>query len=238
MTNIASLLIGKANSSSFPGKNVMPLRGIPSCEYACIVSENVPISRAYCSTDSPEIAEISGKHGFKEIKRPASLATPESLTEEALIHAYENMIQDGPLDIICLFTANSPAINIDLVREGISVLEKDETYDSAFSVCEYNMFSPLRARKIERDEIKPFVDLEQFEGASSIRSSQGSVYFCDLSVQIIRARVFENMWDNPLPFRWQGSKSYPLMNTYGFDIDEKWQKTAIELWLKDNWRLK
>jgi len=238
MTNIASLLIGKANSSGFPGKNVMSIEGMPSCEYACIVSENVPISRAYCSTDSSEIAEIAGKHGFKEIKRPASLATPESLTEEALIHAYENMIQDGPLDIICLFTANSPAINIDLVRQGIELLEKDETYDSAFSVCEYNMFSPLRARKIEGDEIKPFVDLKQFEGASSIRSSQGSVYFCDLSVQIIRARVFEDIWSHPLPFRWQGSKSYPLMNTYGFDIDEKWQKAAIELWLKDNWKLK
>ena len=238
MTNIASLLIGKANSSGFPGKNVMPLRGIPSCEYGCIVSENVPISRAYCSTDSSEIAEIAGKHGFKEIKRPASLATPDSLTEDALIHAYENMIQDGPLDIICLFFANNPAINIDLVRQGIQVLEKDETYDSAFSVCEYNMFSPLRARKIVGNEIKPFVDLKQFEGASSIRSSQGSVYFCDLSVQVIRTRVFENMMTHPLPFRWQGSKSYPLMNTYGFDIDEKWQKAVIELWLKDNWKLK
>tara|TARA_B100001093_G_scaffold444032_1_gene446740 strand:- start:2070 stop:2786 length:717 start_codon:yes stop_codon:yes gene_type:complete len=238
MANIASLLIGKAKSSGFPGKNVMPLRGIPSCEYGCIVSENVPISRAYCSTDSDEIAKIASKYGFKEIKRPERLATADALTEDTLIHAYESMIQDGPLDIVCLFTGNSPAINIDLVRQGIEVLEKDETYDSAFSVCEYNMFSPLRARKIEKDEIKPFVDLKQFEGATSIRSSQGSVYFCDLSVQIIRARVFEDMWRHPLPFRWQGSKSYPLMNTYGFDIDEKWQKVVIDLWLEENWKLK
>ena len=29
-----------------------------------------------------------------------------------------------------------------------------------------------------------------------------------------------------------GKKSFPLKNSYGFDIDEEWQKTAIEVWLK------
>ena len=34
-------------------------------------------------------------------------------------------------------------------------------------------------------------------------------------------------------FSVDGEKSYPLKNSYGFDIDEEWQKTAIEkLWLK------
>ena len=31
-----------------------------------------------------------------------------------------------------------------------------------------------------------------------------------------------------------GKKSFPLKNSYGFDIDEEWQK-AIEVWLKQNW---
>ena len=32
-----------------------------------------------------------------------------------------------------------------------------------------------------------------------------------------------------------GRKSYSLINSYGFDIDESWQKVAVELWLKENW---
>jgi alanine-alpha-ketoisovalerate/valine-pyruvate aminotransferase len=97
------------------------------------------------------------------------------------------------------------------------------------------MFSPTRARRLENQVIKPFVDLAVFDNVSSIRSSQGDVYFCDLSVQVIRGAVFEDMWNGDLPFRWQGKKSYPLLNTYGFDIDEQWQKVAIENWIQENW---
>lgn len=233
---IASLLIGKEKSSGFPGKNLMEINGIPSCEYACKVSNELNIERQYVSTDSNGIANIGKNYGFKHIVRPQSLATKEALTEDALIHAYNEIIKDGEVDIIILMFANNPAISIDLIKEGINILKNDNTYDSAFSVCQYNMFSPTRARKIVNNEIEPFVDLRHFDEVSSIRSSQGDVYFCDLSVQVIRGRVFKNMWNGNLPFRWQGKKSYPLYNTYGFDIDEKWQKVAIEQWLKDNWK--
>lgn len=233
--NIGTLLIGKKNSSGFPGKNTMDVAGRPSCEYGCLVAEQLGIERRYVSTDCPDIARIAGHHNFRHIVRPDELATKEALTEDALTHAYQQMITDGPLDIIVLVFANNPAINIKLVKEGIQALEDNDDYDSAFSVCQYNMFSPIRARKVEGRTIEPFVDLSQFEEASSIRSSQGDVYFCDLSVQVIRSRAFEEMDDGKLPFKWQGKKSYALFNDYGFDIDEPWQKVAIEKWLVDNW---
>ena len=235
---VASLLIGKANSSGFPGKNVMPINGMPSCEYACIISRDCGVNRSYVSTDCDEIAKISGKYGFKHIVRPSELATSEALTEDALLHAYKEILKDGEVDIIILLFANNPAISLSLVKKGLEILKEDESYDSAFSVCKYNMFSPTRARKIVDETIMPFVPLDIFPEVSSIRSSQGDVYFCDLSVQVIRARVFEDMWNGNLPFRWQGKKSYPLKNSYGFDIDEGWQKVAIEKWLKENWHEK
>ena len=43
------------------------------------------------------------------------------------------------------------------------------------------------------------------------------------------------MNDGMQPFQWMGKKSFPLKNSYGFDIDEEWQKAAIEVWLKQNW---
>lgn len=232
---IASLLIGKANSSGYPGKNIMEINGVPSCEYACKATQSLGILRRYVSTDSGDIAKIASGYDFKHIVRPSELATSEALTEDALLHAYSEIIKDGAVDIIILLFANNPAISVKLLRQGIEVLSSDSSYDSAFSVCKYNMFSPTRARKIEGDEIKPFVDLDVFDEVSSIRSSQGDVYFCDLSVQVIRSSAFENMSEGQLPFLWQGKKSFPLMNSYGFDIDEKWQKVAIEQWLKDNW---
>lgn len=232
---IAALLIGKANSGGYPGKNVMPMLGKPSCEYACMAAEQINAHFRFVSTDSPDIAKIAKRYDFKHIMRPPELATSEALTEDALLHAYQIMKAECNFDVVVLLFANNPAISVNLINEGIELLKNDLSYDSAFSVCRYNMFSPTRARKLENGEIKPFVDLSVFEHVDSIRSSQGDVYFCDLSVQVIRSRVFEDMWDGQLPFRWQGKKSYPLMNTYGFDIDERWQKVAIEEWLREYW---
>ena len=48
------------------------------------------------------------------------------------------------------------------------------------------MFSPARARKItKQNEIKPFVKLDYLGEFNSIRDSQGSSYFCDLSIQVL-----------------------------------------------------
>ena len=67
------------------------------------------------------------------------------------------------------------------------------------------MFSPARARKIlPNGEINPFVNLESLGEISSIRDSQGSTFFCDLSIQVMKPSCFENMSEGQLPFKWQG----------------------------------
>ena len=234
---VAALIIGKKRSIGFPGKNTMKINGYPSCEYAFMASKKVNIKNVFVSTDCPIIRKIGNKYGANYIKRPKELALPDSLTEDVLVHAYKNIKKKFPADIIVLLFANNPAISTKLIKEGIKILKrKNNNYDSAFSVCKYNMFSPARARKLANNTIKPFVNLKHIKNVSSIRSSQGDVYFCDLSIQVISKWVFENMQKGMQPFQWMGRKSYPLKNTYGFDIDESWQKVAVELWLKENWK--
>jgi CMP-N-acetylneuraminic acid synthetase len=234
---IYALLIGKKNSKGYPGKNIMEINGIPSCEYGFQAAKRLGIKNIFVSTDCPVIERIGKTFSAHHIQRPENLAKPDSLTEDVLIHAYKEIlkIKEKP-EIIVLLFANNPAISIKLISEGINKLKEDKTYDSAFSVSKYNMFSPARARKIVNETINPFVSLDVIENVSSIRSSQGDVFFCDLSVQVIRNNVFENMNEGMQPFQWMGKKSYPLKNSYGFDIDEEWQKAAIEVWLKKNWK--
>lgn len=235
--NIAALLIGKKNSTGFPGKNIMKINGMPSCEYGFQAAKKLGIKNLFVSTDCPMISQIGLKYSANLIIRPEHLAKPESLTEDVLVHAYNQIIKliDKPKIIILLF-ANNPAISMELLNEGINKLMEDNDYDSAFSVCKYNMFSPTRARKIINKKIESFIPLNLIGNVNSIRSSQGDVYFCDLSVQVIRSRVFENMSDGMQPFQWMGKKSYPLFNNFGFDIDEQWQKVAIEMWLQKYWK--
>ena len=95
------------------------------------------------------------------------------------------------------------------------------------------MFSPARARKISiTGEMKPFVDLKYLDNVSSIRDSQGSCYFCDLSIQVMKPVCFEEMDKGQLPFKWQGRKSKAIETDFGFDIDTEWQYVVIEYWLK------
>ena len=187
MSNIIALLIGKANSTGMPGKNWMDVKGKAACEYGFIAGKSDErISKHFVSTDSKEIADIGSSYSYKLIQRPPDLALPESLTEDALVHAHLKIKEEINYDIMVLLFANNPAINRELLQEAITKLENDNSADSVFSVCKYNMFSPTRARKIKDGVIEPFINLNYFDEVSSIRSSQGDVYFCDLSIQVIR----------------------------------------------------
>lgn len=234
---IAGLLIGKDKSTGVPGKNFREIVGRPMCEYGFIAARAVGVNHLFVSTDSPKIAEVGARYKAVHIKRPPELAQPDSLTEDALVHAakeMEHVIGCAP-DIVCLLFANNPAIDIALMQQGIEALSADQTLDSAFSVCRYDMFSPTRARSIdEAGNIKPFAPLEAFgKPVSSIRSSQGGVYFCDLSVQVLRWRCFTHMNEGMQPFQWMGRKSKALINDFGFDVDSEWQFRVIEYWLRE-----
>ncbi len=234
--NIA-LIIGKKTSTGVPGKNIRKILGRPSVEYAFIAAKYAYLDKIYVSTDSYEIADIGLAYGAIHISRPQELTTPESLTEDVLMHAY-NFIQDDlgddvEIDTISLLFANNPAINVNLLKEAIDFTSSDVEYDSCFSVAKYDMFSPARARKVESSgEITPFIDLKYIDNVSSIRDSQGSTYFCDLSIQVMKPVCFHDMDNGQLPFKWQGKKSKAIETDFGFDIDSEWQAVVLEYWLK------
>lgn len=233
---VVSLLIGKENSKGVPGKNYRNIVGRPMCEYSYIASTELKIKNIFVSTDSPKIKAIGKKYNAKIIDRPKELAQSDSLTEDVLIHAsteIEKQLGYQP-EIVCLLFANNPAIDIELIKKGINLLQNNSTIDSAFSVCRYDMFSPIRARRIDKDGlISPAVPLTLFgDSISSIRDSQGGIYFCDLSIQVMKWRCFTNMEDGNQPFKWMGQKSKALINDFGFDVDSEWQFKVIEYWLR------
>lgn len=234
--NIA-LVIGKKNSMGVPGKNIRKIVGRPAAEYAFIAAQYSNIDRIYVSTDSDEIAEIGSKYKATHIVRPEELATPDALTEDALMHAYEFIksdIGDKKINTISLLFCNNPAIDVKKLKEAIEFVNTTNEYDSCFSVVKYDMFSPARARKLnENGEMIPFVELKHLDNVSSIRDSQGSCYFCDLSIQVMKPICFEDMDNGQLPFKWQGKKSKAIETDFGFDIDTEWQYVVIEYWLKN-----
>jgi len=236
---IAALLLGREGSIGFPGKNIYPVLGRPLMAYPLLAAKNAKtVDKVYVSTDSPKIKEIGRKYGAEIIDRPAELCTPEALGEDAFVHGYQ-VIKDSikeDIEFMVLLFCNAATIQSETIDEGVSVLRENPVYDSAITVSKYNMWSPLRARRIGEDGLlHPFVPFETFGDPKTLncdRDSQGDAWFADVSASIVRPRCLENIDEGMLPQKWMGKKIYPLKQWGGCDIDYEWQVPQVEYWLK------
>ena len=239
---IVALLIGREHSVGFPGKNVYSILGRPITEYPLLAAKNAKIvEQVYISTDSPKIKDIGRKNGVEIIDRPPELCTDSALGEDVFVHGY-HFIKDAlkrkkkEIELMVLLHCNSPTILPVTIDEGVRVLRENLYFDSAVTVSRYNMWSPLRARKIGDDGLlHPFVPFEVFGDPKTLscdRDSQGDVWFADMSVSIVRPRCLEKLSEGLLPQKWMGQHIYPLKQWGGCDVDYEWQIPLVEYWLK------
>lgn len=238
---IAALLMGRKGSLGFPGKNTYPVLGRPLGWYplnAALQSEYV--DKAYTSTDDEKVMDLARKNGVEIIERPAHLCTPQALIDYAFVHGYEEIVRregEKP-ELLVLLMCNAVTILPETIDEGIQVLRKNPDYDSAVTVSRYNMWSPLRARKISEDGLlHPFVPFETFGDPRTMncdRDSQGDAWFADMGVSVVRPRTLENIEEGLLPQKWMGQKIYPLKQEAGFDLDYEWQIHQAEWWLRQH----
>jgi hypothetical protein len=238
---IAALLIGRDGSIGFPGKNTYPVLGKPLMTYPLLAAKRAKnVDKVYSSTDSQRIKEIGREHGAEIIDRPQELATKEALGEHAFVHGYNQIKNKAntPIELIVLLFCNAATVLPETIDEGISILRAHKNYDSAVTVSKYNMWSPLRARKVGEDGLlHPFVPFEVFGDPRSLncdRDSQGDVWFADMSLSIVRPHCLENLDAGLLPQKWMGQKIYPLKQWGGCDVDYEWQIPQVEYWLKSH----
>ena len=134
--------------------------------------------------------------------------------------------------------ANAPLVTSKMINQGILKLKKNKRADSAVSTSVYNMWSPLRARKLDHNGfLKPFVPFKTFGNPKTLncdRDSQGNVYFADMSLSVVRTKCLEKLKDGLLPQKWMGKKILPIICHGGLDIDYDWQVPQISYLLKKN----
>ena len=239
---IAALLLGREGSVGFPEKNTYPILGRPLMLYPMMAAKNSKyIDEHYFSTDSESYKKIAKENAWKRIDRPAYLATKEALGEHAFQHGFQIIKDEAKkieeeIELIVLLFCNVATILAETIDEGIRVLRSNPEYDSAVTVSRYNMWSPLRARKIDENGLlKPFVPFRAFSDSKTLscdRDSQGDAWFADMGVSVVRARCLENIEKGLFPQRWMGKKIYPVKQWGGCDIDYEWQIPMVEYWLR------
>jgi hypothetical protein len=239
---ICALLLGRHGSVGFPGKNMYPVLGRPLMAYPLIAARDARrVDRTYVSTDSATLARIAAHYGATVIDRPALLAGPAALGEQAFVHGYE-VIRDSlagegaSLDLLVLLFANAATITAATIDEAITVMNATPDLDSAVTVSCYNMWSPVRARRIDADGLlQPFVPLHLFGDPATLtcdRDSQGDVWFADMGLSVVRPHCLERVEDGVLPQRWMGQRIHPIKQWGGLDVDYEWQIPLVEHWLR------
>ena len=99
----------------------------------------------------------------------------------------------------------------------------------------YNMFTPIRARRVKDGLLQPFIPLDKFNfKIDSNRQKADMVYFHDCGVSVVRPECIENYKEGLLPQKWMGHKIFPLIQQGGLDIDYKYEIPIAEGWLKEN----
>ena len=235
---IMALLIGREGSIGFPKKNIYPILKRPTMLYPLLASLNSKfVDEVYVSTDSKKIEEIAKKFGVEVIKRPPELATSESLSDDVFVHGYrhvKNKIKKE-IELVVILMCNAIMILPETIDKGIEILRTRQDADSAVTVSSYNMWNPIRARRIDKDGfLHPFVPFDKFNfKVDSNRQKQETVYFHDCGVSVVRPKCLENVEEGLLPQKWMGQKIYPLIQSGGLDIDYSYEVPLAENWLRE-----
>ena len=165
---IAAIMIGRKGSRGFPGKNTYKVLGRALCEYPLIAAKRSKfIEKIYVATDCDKIKKISSKYNVEFIDRPKKLNTNKALGDHVFEYSFNQVKKKNSkkIELVVLLFANAPTINFKLIDKGIASLKKNKYFDSAVTTSVYNMWSPLRARKLMSNGcLKPFVNFEYFVG--------------------------------------------------------------------------
>jgi CMP-N-acetylneuraminic acid synthetase len=236
---IIAVLLGRKGSKGIKDKNLMTIFGRYALDYPILAALNSKyIEKMYISSDDERIFQRAISYGFERIDRPKKLCTDEALFEDALEHAYfevKKRMGNAP-EIIVALMCNAVTVNSELIDRAIKQLKDNKDADSAVTVTRFNMYSPLRARKLnDEGYLQPFVPFDSYGDTTKLscdRNSQGDCFFADMSHSVVRSRCLENLKEGMLPQRWMGQKILPVYNNMGCDIDEPWQLDMSIRWLK------
>ena len=136
--NIVCIIPARGNSKEIIDKNIINFCGKPLIAWSieqALASNH--ITNVYVSSDSDKILNISIEYGAKEIKRPDILAQDESSSEEALVHAINEIERsDGnKIDLVVFLQGTSPLRSLGDIDGAINLFIKNNL-DSLFSACD------------------------------------------------------------------------------------------------------
>lgn len=136
--NVVAIIPARGGSKRIPGKNLLPLQGLPLIAYSVIHAKRASSvdGAVYVSTDDGRIADVARLHGAEVVHRPADLSGDEATSESALLHVLDDRRSRGMTDpdLVVFLQGTSPVRRPDDIDRAVAQLVGDGA-DSLFSAC-------------------------------------------------------------------------------------------------------
>ena len=85
------------------------------------------------------------------------MCTDRSLLSDAIYHAVDIAKKnEGHIDNFLILLCNSICFTHQAINKSLKKIKSDKA-DSVVTISKFNMFSPVRAMKIEKDKISNFI---------------------------------------------------------------------------------
>lgn len=154
---VAAVIPARGGSKGLPGKNMLPVGGIPLVGRTVLAAmRSRRVDAVYCSSDDAAILDAAGRFGATGIRRPEAIAGDSASSEVALLHALDVMQAAGQApDILVFLQCTSPFTTADDVDRLVAALD-DPAFACALTVQESHAFlwraSAEGGRGINHDE--------------------------------------------------------------------------------------
>jgi len=187
---VLGVIPARGGSKGLPGKNILPLDGIPIICHSLRAAARSQLDRVIVSTDSEEIAAVARACGGDvPFLRPAELALDDTPTLPVLLHALDMLAEE--YDAVMILQPTSPLRATEDIDNALQLLENDPEADSVISVVRVGDFHPARMKQV-RDGVlidPPFA--ERAEGQR--RQDLPVLYIRNGAVYLTKTSVLRGM---------------------------------------------
>ena len=138
MKHATAIIPARGGSKGVPRKNLWQLNGKPLVCWSIEAAQAAElVGSVVVSTDDAEIAEVSRAAGATVVMRPAAISDDVASSEDALLHALENLGESPDLTVFLQCT--SPLTRSGDIDDCIRTLVEADA-DSAFTATESHRF--------------------------------------------------------------------------------------------------
>ena len=235
--NVVGLLTGRGNNT-LKDKNLLLIDNKPVLYYISNAGKKAKtLNDWYASSDDDMILNLANEMGYKKIKRPKELATPEAQHIDCILHAMKAMKQDGvEPDILVVLLANNVTVNSQWIDDCVNILIENPTATAVVPVYNDNDHHPLRAKSISEDGTLSMYTKENAADISTNRQQLPKCYFLAHNFWVIRTSCIEdNIKHGQIPWKFLGDKIYPYVIEESIDIHTDMDLVLAEQWIKKNY---